>query len=66
MAKEANLSEEEYRGQIIKACFLDEENPVQKWREVNDMIQQKRDILTDMKIEYVHVVGPDEDLRVRI
>jgi aminopeptidase len=56
MAKEANLSEEEYRDQIIKACFLDEEDPVQKWREVNDMIQQKRDILTDMKIEYVHVV----------
>lgn len=66
MAKEANLSEEEYRDQIIRACFLDEENPVQKWREVNDMIQQKRDILTDMKIEYVHVVGPDEDLKVRI
>lgn len=66
MAKEANLSEEEYRDQIIKACFLDEEDPVQKWREVNDMIQQKRDILTDMKIEYVHVVGPDENLRVRI
>ncbi len=66
MAKEANLSEEEYRDQIIKACFLDEEDPVQKWRDVNDMIQQKRDILTDMKIEYVHVVGPDEDLKVRI
>jgi aminopeptidase len=66
MAKEANLSEEEYRDQIIRACFLNEENPVQKWREVNDMIQQKRDILTDMKIEYVHVVGPDEDLRVKI
>ena len=66
MAKKANLSEEEYRDQIIRACFLDEENPVQKWREVNNMIQQKRDILTDMKIEYVHVVGPDEDLKVRI
>lgn len=66
MAREANLSEEEYRDQIIRACFLDEENPVQKWREVNDMIQQKRDILTDMKIEYVHVVWPDENLKVRI
>ena len=66
MAKEANLSEEEYRDQIIRACFLDEENPVQKRREVNNMIQQKRDILTDMKIEYVHVVGSDEDLKVRI
>jgi aminopeptidase len=56
MAKEANLSEEEYRDQIIKACYLDESDPVKKWQEVNTMIQQKRDILNDMKIQYVHVV----------
>ena len=56
MAKEANLSEEEYRDQIVKACFLDEEDPVKKWKEINAMIQQKRDTLNDMKIQYVHVV----------
>jgi aminopeptidase len=39
---------------------------VKKWKEVNDMIHQKRDILNDMKIEYVHVVWPDEDLKVKI
>ena len=33
MAKEANLSEEEYRDQIIKACFLDEDDPIKKWKE---------------------------------
>jgi len=66
MAKEANLSEEEYRDQIVKACFLDEENPVKKWKEINAMIQQKRDTLNDMKIQYVHVVWPDEDLKVKI
>lgn len=66
MAKEANLSEEEYRDQIIKACYLDESDPVKKWQEVNTMIQQKRDILNDMKIQYVHVVWPDEDLKVKI
>ena len=66
MAKEANLSEEEYRDQIVKACFLDEEDPVKKWKEVNTMIQQKRDILNDMKIQYVHVVWPDEDLKLKI
>ena len=66
MAKEANLSEEEYRDQIIKACYLDEPDPVKKWKEVNTMIQQKRDILNEMKIQYVHVVWPDEDLKVKI
>lgn len=66
MAKEANLSEEEYWDQIIKACYLDEPDPVKKWKEVNSMIQQKRDMLNEMKIQYVHVVWPDEDLRVKI
>ena len=66
MAKEANLSEEEYWDQIIKACYLDEPDPVKKWKEINSMIQQKRDMLNEMKIQYVHVVWPDEDLKVKI
>lgn len=66
MAKEANMSEEEYWDQIIKACYLDEHDPVKKWQEANAMIQHKRDILNDMKIQYVHVVWPDEDLKVKI
>lgn len=66
MAKEANLSEEEYWDQIIQACYLNEADPVKKWKEVNTMIQQKRDILNEMKIQYVHVVWPDEDLKVKI
>jgi aminopeptidase len=56
MAKEANLSEEDYRDQIIKACFLDEEDPIRKWKESFALLQKKRDILNDMKIQYVHIV----------
>jgi aminopeptidase len=56
MAKEANMSEEEYRDQIIKACFLDEEDPIKKWKEVIDILTQKKDTLNHMKIQYVHVV----------
>ena len=37
MAKEANLSEEEYWDQIIKACFLDEDDPVKKWKEISPL-----------------------------
>lgn len=66
MAKEANLSEEEYRNQIIKACFLDEDDPVKKWKEINNMIQAERDMLNDMKIQYVHVIWNDEDLKLKI
>jgi aminopeptidase len=57
---------EEYRNQIIEACFLNEPDPVKKWKEVNGEIQRVKDKLNEMKLEYVHVIGPDEDLKVRI
>lgn len=66
MAKEAWLSPEEYRNQIIYACFLDHPNPVQKWKEVSDEKCCVRDKLNKLKLEYVHVIWPDEDLKVKI
>ena len=66
MAKEAWLSLEEYRNQIIEACFLDEADPVKRWKEVNSEIQRVRDKLNELKLEYVHVIWPDEDLKVKI
>ena len=66
MAREAWLSLEEYRNQIIDACFLNEPDPVQKWKEVNWEICRVRDRLNELKLEYVHVTGPDEDLKLKI
>ena len=66
MAKEAWISLEEYREQIISACFLDHPDPIQKWKEVNSEIYRVKDKLNKLKLEYIHVVGPDEDLKVKI
>ena len=66
MAKEACLSLEEYRNQIISACFLDELDPVQKWKEVNAETHRVKDKLNELKLEYVHVIWPDEDLKLKI
>ncbi len=66
MAKEAWLSLEEYWNQIIDACFLNEPDPVEKWKEVYSEIHRVRDKLNELKLEYVHVIGPDEDLKVKI
>ena len=66
MAKEAWLSLEEYRNQIINACFLNEADPIKKWKEVYSEIHQVRDKLNELKLEYVHVIWPDEDLKVKI
>ena len=66
MAKEAWLSLEEYWNQIIDACFLNEPDPVKKWEEVYTEMYRVKDKLNELKLEYVHVTWPDEDLKLKI
>jgi aminopeptidase len=62
MAKEAGLSERAYWNEIINACFLDNAHPVAKWRAVDTKIRTYARLLNKMKIERVHMKGPDVDL----
>ena len=64
MAKEAGLSEKEYWNQIIKACFLDQKNPIAKWKQVYRDIEKYRSRLNKLspKIDRLHAVGPDMDI----
>ncbi len=66
MAKEAGLTEKEYWGQIIKACFLDHKDPITKWKSIYKQIDDYRKKLNKLKIDKVHVVGPDADLWIKI
>ncbi|MDP2628867.1 MAG: aminopeptidase [Nanoarchaeota archaeon] len=64
VAKEAGLTLKEYWDEIIKACYLDEENPVEKWKEIISEIERVKDKLNSMKIEKLHIVAPETDLIV--
>lgn len=66
MAKEVWMSLKEYRDQIIQACFLDEEDPVKKWKEVSSWIIKEKDKLDKLQIEYLHIKGEDVDLNIKI
>ncbi|KKU92658.1 MAG: Thermophilic metalloprotease (M29) superfamily [Candidatus Amesbacteria bacterium GW2011_GWC1_48_10] len=66
MAKEAGLSLKSYWDQIIKACFLDYPDPIAKWRRVQAQNTAIRTRLNSLKIDRLHVVGPDIDLWVKI
>ncbi len=65
-AKEVGLSLEDYWQQIIKACFLDEIDPVAKWKEIQAMQFEVKQKLDNMKIKYVLVKGADVDLKIKI
>jgi len=66
MAAEAGLSLEEYWEQIVHACFLDDDDPLARWREVNDRLEHTRARLDELAIERLHVQGEDVDLWVRV
>lgn len=66
MASFAGMSLEEYWGEIINACYLDDENPIKRWQETETRLHDLSKKLTDMEIEWVHVVGEDADIKVKI
>ena len=68
MAKEAGLSEKEYWNQIIKACFLDEKDPIKKWKSVYKEIDAYRAKLNKLspQIDKLHAVGEDIDLWITL
>jgi aminopeptidase len=66
MADEAGLSLEAYWEQIIDACYLREEDPVSRWKGVQQEIETIKDRLDALEIDTVHLQGADVDLHIQI
>jgi aminopeptidase len=66
MAAEAGLTIEEYWGEVIAACFLDEEDPAARWREVTTQIERYCNALDALQIDRLHVEGDDADLWIKL
>jgi len=66
MAEQAGLSLEEYWDQIIHACFLDSDNPVEKFDDIFNKIDKVCTWLNELEIEYVHIESENIDLRIKI
>lgn len=66
MADEAKMSLEAYRNEIIKACYLDKDDPIAEWRKTEANIFIIKNKLNNLPIEYVHVQGEDVDLKIEI
>lgn len=66
MADEAKLTLKDYWQEIIKGCFLDQENPIEKWRDVTQNICQIKSKLNNLKIDKLHIEGKDVDLWITL
>ena len=58
------MTVEQYWQQIVLACFLDEDDPIGRWKLVFDQIYSIQSILNEMPIEKVHVSAKGTDLWV--
>ena len=66
MAKEANLSLKEYWNQIANSCFLNEKDPVAKWKWTLKEQKRIQNSLTRMKIDKIHVKSETTDLWINM
>lgn len=64
LADKAGLSLKEYANQIVKACFLNEKDPVAKWKEVMKQIGEIGKWLSGLKIERLQVESAHMDFEV--
>ena len=66
MAKEAGLTLKECWEQIIKACYLDEENPVEKWKQTFSEIENLKNKLNKLAIKKLEIKSDEVHLFVGI
>ena len=64
MAKEANLTLREAWAQIIKACYLNESNPVTKWHQIQNDSKRLIKKLNKLDIIKVNIKAKDTDLNI--
>jgi len=63
-AQDANMSLSEYEEFVYRACHVDEEDPVAKWKSMQE--QQDRIIDAIKGIDTLRIVGEDTDLTLRV
>lgn len=64
LASKAGLSFEEYTEQVIRAVYLDHDDPCSDWERVYNLAQEVKDWLNSLEVEYFHVLSENTDLKV--
>ena len=66
LAQKAGLSLKEYASQIARACFLNEKDPVKKWKEVTAHMTEIGGWLSSLPIRTLRVQSEQMDLEVSL
>jgi len=64
LAKQAKMSIKEYGKEIIRACYLDKDNPVQIWKDLYKKSQDIKKKLNYLDVDYFHIKSVHTDLKI--
>ncbi|RJR41650.1 MAG: aminopeptidase, partial [Desulfobacteraceae bacterium] len=65
LAEHASLSMARYSREVIRACFLDQDDPVGRWEETYREIGEIKQWLNSLEIEALHLESESIDLRIK-
>ncbi len=65
LARQAKTTIRKYTDQIVRACYLDKEDPVAEWEHIHRSARQIKKWLNSLKIKYLHIESAKVDLKIR-
>lgn len=65
-ADEVKMAEKEYWQEIIKACYLNDKNPVKTWQKITGEVERVKRKLDALKIEKVRIESKNTDLTITL
>ena len=66
MATEAKMTLKQCWQQVIKACYLDEQNPIKKWQETSDEVERIKKVLNKLPITNLNIKANKTDLNIGV
>ena len=64
LARHARVSMRQYEGQVVKACYLDEDDPVSKWRSLFEDAAGIKKWLNSMSMKALQLESENTDLKL--
>jgi aminopeptidase len=64
LAEAAKLSMADFKAQVVKACYLDDDNPPARWDEIFHEAEKVKSWLNNLTIEHLRIQSKDTDLVV--
>jgi len=64
LVRQAKTSSRAYTAQIVKACYLDHENPILEWERIYQSVGEIKRWLNSLDVKYFRIESANVDLRI--